>query len=107
MTNSEYNAHTKPLLIELKLLKIKDIFDLQCMKFWYNFVNGTVPAFFASMFQYNHKIYEIGTRNHHSLHLYPVRTISAEEISCIEAKNDRLLEALITKYDGNNCNLLD
>ena len=78
MTNSKYNAHTEPLLIELKLLKIKDIFDLQCMKFWYKFVNGTVPAFFASMFRYNHEIYEIETRNHHSLH--PVRTTSARNV---------------------------
>ena len=32
MTNSKYNAHTDPLFKSLKLLKIKDIFDVQCMK---------------------------------------------------------------------------
>ena len=31
MTNSKYNAHTDPLFKSLKLLKIKDIFDVQCM----------------------------------------------------------------------------
>ena len=34
MTNSKYNSHTEPLFKELKLLKISDIFKIQCMKFW-------------------------------------------------------------------------
>ena len=34
MTNSKYNAHTDPLFQSLKLFKIKDIFDAQCMKTW-------------------------------------------------------------------------
>ena len=57
MTNSKYNAHTDPLFKSLKLLKIKDIFDVQCMKFWYKFVNNNVPTYFASMFRYNHELY--------------------------------------------------
>ena len=31
MTNSRYNAHTEPLFKQLYLLKVKDIFDVQCM----------------------------------------------------------------------------
>ena len=34
ITNSKYNAHTEPLFKDLYLLKIKDIFDVQCMKFY-------------------------------------------------------------------------
>ena len=52
MTNSKYNAHTDPLFKSLKLLKVKDIFDVQCMKIWYQFVNNYVPTYFASMFRY-------------------------------------------------------
>ena len=77
MTNSKYNAHTDPLFKSLKLLKIKDIFDVQCMKFWYKFVNNNVPTYFASMFRYNHELYEIQTRSHELLHLYPFRTSNA------------------------------
>ena len=44
MTNNKYNAHTDPLFKSLKLLKIKDIFDVQCMKIWYRFVNNNVPT---------------------------------------------------------------
>ena len=39
MTNSRYNAHTEPLFKQLHLLKVKDIFNVQCLKFWYTFVN--------------------------------------------------------------------
>ena len=35
---------------ELKLLKISDIFKIQCMKFWYKFKNKTLPSFFKSFF---------------------------------------------------------
>ena len=44
--NSRYNAHTEPLFKQLHLLKVKDIFDVQCMKFWYKFVNKKLPNFF-------------------------------------------------------------
>ena len=77
MTNSKYNAHTDPLFKSLKLLKIKDIFDVQCMKFWYKFINNNEPTYFASMFRYNHELYEIQTRSHELLHLYPFRTSNA------------------------------
>ena len=39
MTDSKYNAHTEPLLKELDMLKVSDIFDVQCMKFWHNYVS--------------------------------------------------------------------
>ena len=77
MTLSKYNAHTEPLFKELKLLKVKDIFDVQCMKFWHKFTNGLLPKFFRCMFRYNHEIHDIETRSHDSLHLFPTRTSGA------------------------------
>ena len=59
------------------LLKIKDIFDVQCMKFWYRFVNKKLPNYFRDMFKYNHEVHDIGTRSHDQLHLYPTRTSGA------------------------------
>ena len=43
MTNSKYNAHTDRLFEVLKLLKIKDIFDVQRMKFLNKCVSNNVP----------------------------------------------------------------
>ena len=31
--NAKYNAHTDPLFKELKMLKLNDMFQLQCLKF--------------------------------------------------------------------------
>ena len=81
MTNRKYNAHTDPLFKSLKLIKIKDIFGVQCMKFWYKLVNSNVPTYFASKFRYNHELYEIQTRSHERLHLYPFRTSNARNAS--------------------------
>ena len=49
MTNSRYNAHTESLFGQLYLLKVKDIFDVQCMKFWYKFVKKKLPNYFRDM----------------------------------------------------------
>ena len=47
--------------LQKKLLKIKDIFDVQCMKIWYKFANNNVPTYFASMLRYNRELYDIQT----------------------------------------------
>ena len=74
MTLSKYNAHTESLFKELKLLK--DIFDVQCMKFWYKATNGLLPKLFRGMFSYNHEIHDIATRGHDN-HSFPTWTSGA------------------------------
>ena len=71
-TNSKYNAHWDPISKSLQMLKVKDIFDVQCL-LWYKFLNN----FFKSMFNYNHGLYETETCSHDMLHLYPTRTAGA------------------------------
>ena len=80
MTNSKYNVHTEPLFKELQLPKIKDIFDVQCLKFWDKFVNKKLPNYFRDMFKYNYELHKIGTRSHDQLHLYPTRTCGARNV---------------------------
>ena len=70
----------RPLFKELHLLKVKDIFDVQCLKFWYKFVNKKLPNYFRDMFEYNYELHEIGTRSHDQLHLYPTRTSGARNV---------------------------
>ena len=70
MTNSRYHAHTEPLFKQLHLLKVKDIFDVQCLKFWYKFVNNELPNYFRNIFTYNHELHDFETRNRDRLHLY-------------------------------------
>ena len=80
MTNSKYNAHTEPLFKQLYLLKVKDIFDVQCPKFWYKFVNEKFPNYFRDMLKYNYELHETGTRSHDQLHSYPTRTSGARNV---------------------------
>ena len=80
MTNSRYNAHTEPLFKQLHLLKVKDIFDVQCMKLWYRFVNKKLSNYFRDMLDYNHEVYDLGTRSHDRPHLYPTRESDAHNV---------------------------
>ena len=79
MTNSRNNAHTEPFF-KLNLLKVKDIFDVQCLKFWYKFVNNKLPNYFRDMLKFNDEVHDIKTINHDRLHLYPTRTSGAQNI---------------------------
>ena len=80
MINSRYNAHTEPHFKKLTLLKVNDLFDVQCLKFWYKFLNNKLPNYFRDMFKFNHELHDIETRNHHCLHLYPTCTSGARNV---------------------------
>ena len=86
---SEWRAPTRPRTrvcpdtqrtSSINLLKVNDIFDVQCLKFWYKFVNKKLPNYFRDMFKYNYELHEIGTRSHDQLHLYPTRTSGARNV---------------------------
>ena len=47
------------------------------MKFWYKFVNKSLPEYFGTMFTFNNELYQIETRGQSQLHLFPTRTVSA------------------------------
>ena len=79
-TNSRYNAHTEPLIKQFHLLNIKDIFDVQCMKFWYKHVKKKLANYFHDIFKCNHEVHDIGTRSHDRLHLYQTHTSGARNV---------------------------
>ena len=80
MTNSRYNAHTEPLFEELKMLKVKNIFDVQCMKFWYKLWISHFLNIFGTMFTFNNELYQVETCGQNQLHLFPIRTVSARHV---------------------------
>ena len=49
ITCSKYNVHTMPILKDLNLLKIEDIFKLHQLKLYYKLVNKQLPAYFDSI----------------------------------------------------------
>ena len=46
ITYNNYTAHTEPLLKELNLLKVKDMFDLKILKFLFKLYHNELPPFF-------------------------------------------------------------
>ena len=80
MTNKKFNAHTEPMFKELKMLKINDIFNIQCLKCWFKFENNCLPSFFKSILKYNHELYDIETKNRNQFHLFPTRTEGARNV---------------------------
>ena len=49
VTSSRYNAHTGPLFIKMKLLKVKDIHKLSQLKKIYKLFHRELPEYFNSM----------------------------------------------------------
>ena len=57
-----------------------DWYCVQCLKFWYKFVNNELPCFFKSIFTYNRGLYETKTHSHRMLHLCPTTTAGARNV---------------------------
>ena len=49
VASSRYNAHTGPLFINMKLLKVKDIHKLSQLKFFYKRFHRELPEYFNTM----------------------------------------------------------
>ena len=48
--SSKFSAHMEPLFKRLNILKISDIFDKQCLKFYHKYCNDMLPFFFNNMY---------------------------------------------------------
>ena len=70
----KYNAHTDPLFKRLSVLKVQDIFTLQCAKFFFKFKNDKLPVYFGNFFENNNAIHDHNTRYNNDLHLFHFRT---------------------------------
>ena len=89
---TQFNAHTEPLFRELSLLKVDHIFQLQCLKLYYNITNGRTPAFFLSMFVLNDTVHSYQTRHRGDIHIPLTNTTSAQ--NCIRQYVPRLIATM-------------
>ena len=78
ITLSKYNAHTDPLFIKLKLLKIQDIYSLCLLKFYHKYKNNLLPGFFTGMFEVIYPSHNYATRQRGQPMLAGCRTKLAE-----------------------------
>ena len=98
ITLSKYNAHTDPLFIKLKLLKITDIYTLCLLKFYHKYKKNLLPPYFTGMFDVTYPSHNYETRQRNQPVLTGCRTKLAE------ASIRYSLPSMISKLDANITN---
>ena len=92
IADSKCNSHTEPLLKSLNILKINDIFTIQCLKFFHNYINDRVPVFFRSFFVEHALYHDYETRHCHNICIPHSHTTKARK--CIRYHIPMLLNML-------------
>ena len=46
ITNSRYNSHTSPLFKKLDILRLEDMFKINMLKWYYQYINKHLPQYF-------------------------------------------------------------
>ena len=62
ITCSKFLAHTGPLFKQNHILKVEDMFKLQCLKLFYKIQKGTVPQYLTTLTVHNRDIHDHFTR---------------------------------------------
>ena len=75
---TKYNAHTDPLFLKLNTLKVKDIFHIQCLKFFYNHENNNLPIYFKEFVVRNITGHTYNTRRRNDFRSLNINRTSTE-----------------------------
>ena len=81
VTRSKFISHTEPLMKELNLLKVKDLFSLKILKFLHKLAHDLLPPYFNIYRHHLIKIETPYTLRPHPLPALPVAHVFAE--SCL------------------------
>ena len=95
ITDSRYNAHTQPLFKALCTLTLDDTFKMQCLKFYYKFIQGKLPPFFDKFFIEKTTLHNYQTRRRNDLHFQTTHSSTAQ--NCIRYYIPKLLSTLPTR----------
>ena len=76
--------HTDPLVRQLGLLKLKDIYIFNVMFFMYRFKNGLLPNIFNSMFTVNKNVHYHFTRQRDNYHIPSIRIEVRKRSICFQ-----------------------
>ena len=66
---SDFQSHSNPLFINLKVLKVKDVIKLNQLMLLYNFIEGCLPTDIKGLFKLNESIHGHDTRQTSMYHL--------------------------------------
>jgi hypothetical protein len=75
ISKANFNSHTEPLLKQLSILKLKDLYEYEVALFMYKFTKKELPLSFQHTFHYNHEIHASHSTRQSS-HIYIRRCVS-------------------------------
>jgi len=78
INNVSYNSHTDPLFKNCKLLKLNDIYKLQCCKIAHNKLNNLLPHNISILLSLRENVHQHNTRQRSTFNSPPIR----KKISC-------------------------
>ena len=85
---AKYNSHTEPLLRKLNLLKLDDIFALNCIKIYVRNLQNKLPRYLSQQLLTNSEIHNYPTRQRYDIHNFPIR--SKLEHQCLNKKVNKI-----------------
>ena len=85
---TKYNAHTDPLFLKLKTLKVKDIFHNQCLRFFYHHEKNELPSYFSNFITRNISGHSHNTRQRETF----------QSIRTNRASSDKILRHFLPKF---------
>ena len=88
---AKYNAHTDVLFKQNNILKLEDIYNIAAAKFYFKYVNETLPPYFQNMFDNHPTPHQYNTRNPQHR---PQRSNKLFTAKCIRFKIPALIREL-------------
>ena len=93
--DSKYNAHTQTLLTVLGTFTLDDTFKMQCLKFYYKFIQGNLSPFVDTFFIEKTTLHHYQTRLRNVFHVQTTHSSTAQ--NCIRYYIPKLLSTLPTR----------
>jgi len=56
ISKAKYNSHTEPLLKNLNILNVNDLYEFEILIFMHKFIHHKLPKSFSNIFTFNHEI---------------------------------------------------
>ena len=80
VSKAKYNSHADPLFRKLNLMKIDDIYTVQCIKLYLKNNTDTLPPYHSQQLVTNSQIHDHFTRQQQDIHHNPIKTKVEEQL---------------------------
>ena len=73
INKAKYNSHTEPLFKKLKLIKLEQIYQINCSKLYLQNVHSHLPQYHQTQLLSNAHYHSYQTRNMENIHMLPIK----------------------------------